>query len=88
MQRVVDGIVAPEDTHMATDDPTVLPAFQPICVGSDLDRPPYPCNSKSPSLSQCSGPVLRRKDIRITCKGRLGRGAHCGTIPERVVDVG
>lgn len=41
MQGIVDGVVAPEDTLMAADDPTILPAFQPIGIGSDLDRPPH-----------------------------------------------
>ena len=41
VQGIVDGIVAPEDTFMTADDPAVLPAFEPICVSSDLDRPPH-----------------------------------------------
>ncbi len=39
VQRIVDGVVAAEDTGMASDDLTVLPAFQPIGIGSDLNRP-------------------------------------------------
>lgn len=39
MQGIVDGVVAPEDTHMAADDPTVLPAFQPVGIGPDLNGP-------------------------------------------------
>lgn len=39
MQGIVDGVVASEGTHMATDDLTVLPAFQAIGIGADLDRP-------------------------------------------------
>jgi len=41
MQGIVDGVVAPEDTFMATDDPAVLPAFEPISIGPDLDGPPH-----------------------------------------------
>lgn len=40
MQGIVDGVVAPEDPIMASDDLSVLPAFQPVCVSPDLDRPP------------------------------------------------
>ncbi len=40
MQGVVDGVVASEDTFMASDDLSVLPAFDTISVSPDLDRPP------------------------------------------------
>ena len=40
MQGVVDGGVAPEDPFMASDNPAVLPAFQTVGVGPDLDRLP------------------------------------------------
>ena len=40
MQGIVDRVVAPEDPIMASDDLSVLPAFQPVCVSPDLDRPP------------------------------------------------
>ena len=40
MQGIVDGVVAPEDTRMAIDNLTVLPAFETISIGPDLDRPP------------------------------------------------
>jgi hypothetical protein len=40
MQGIVDGVVAPEDPIVARDDLAVLPAFQPVGVGPDLDRPP------------------------------------------------
>ena len=38
MQGIVDGVVAAEDTHMETDDLTVLPALEAIGVSPDLDR--------------------------------------------------
>ena len=41
MQRIVDGLAAPEGTCVLTDDPAVLPAFEPIGIGPDLDRPPH-----------------------------------------------
>ena len=40
MQGIVDGVVAPEDPVMPSDDLAVLPAFQPVGIGPDLDRPP------------------------------------------------
>jgi hypothetical protein len=40
MQRIVDRLAAAEGALMPGDDLTVLPAFQPIGIGADLDRPP------------------------------------------------
>lgn len=40
MQGIVDGVVASEDPIMASDNLAVLPAFQPVGVSPDLDRPP------------------------------------------------
>ncbi len=40
MQGIVDRVVAPEDPIMASDNLAVLPAFQPVGVSPDLDRPP------------------------------------------------
>ena len=41
MKGIIDGVVPPEGPHMATDDLSVLPAFEAIGIGSDLDRPSY-----------------------------------------------
>lgn len=40
MQWIVDGVVAPEGPHMATDNLTVLPAFQTVGISPDLHRSP------------------------------------------------
>ena len=40
VQGIVDRIVAPECSRMATDNLAVLPAFQPVGIGPDLDRAP------------------------------------------------
>ncbi len=47
MHGIVDGGVAPEDPIMASDNLPVLPAFQTVGVGPDLDRPP-----NSPSIDR------------------------------------
>ena len=40
VQGIVDRVVAPERSRMATDNLAVLPTFQPVGIGPDLDRPP------------------------------------------------
>jgi hypothetical protein len=37
MERVVDGLIATEGAIMAGHDLSVLPAFQPVGIGVDLD---------------------------------------------------
>jgi len=41
MQGIIDRLATSEGTRVTAHDPTFLPAFQPICVSSDLDRPPH-----------------------------------------------
>ena len=41
VQGVIDGFAAPEGTRVAADDSAVLPAFEPIGIGLDLDRTPH-----------------------------------------------
>ena len=38
MQRVVDGLVAPEGSGVLTHDFSVLPELDPLGIGTDLDR--------------------------------------------------
>src|SRR6056297_1506658 len=38
MERVVDRLAAAEGTIMASDNLTILPAFQPVGIGAYLDR--------------------------------------------------
>jgi len=39
MQGVIDGVVAPEDPFVATGHLPVLPAFQTVGIGAELDGP-------------------------------------------------
>lgn len=40
MQGIEDRPVPPERPCVAADNPAILPAFQPVGIGPDLDRPP------------------------------------------------
>jgi hypothetical protein len=40
MERVVDRLATTEGAIMAGDNLTILPAFQPVGIGADLDGPP------------------------------------------------
>ena len=40
MERIVDRLAATEGALMPTHDLTVLPAFQAVGIGADLDGPP------------------------------------------------
>lgn len=41
MQRIIDGLVAPERPSVTADNSAILPAFQPVSISPDLDWPPY-----------------------------------------------
>lgn len=41
VQGIVDGLATPEGPCVRANDPALLPALKPVCIGPDLDRPAY-----------------------------------------------